>query len=76
MTGLRLPNGDPPGRGHRRPPDRIVGRFDPLCPKGDHVMNAEPLPPPEPVHGPVPAPAAAKRPAVTRAGMIWAGSGH
>jgi uncharacterized integral membrane protein len=39
--------------------------------KGDHVMNAEPLPPPEPVHGSVPAPAAAKRPAVTRAGMIW-----
>ncbi len=34
-------------------------------------MNAEPLPPPEPVGGPVPAPAAAKRPAVTRAGMIW-----
>lgn len=34
-------------------------------------MNAEPLPPPEPVHGPGPAPAVANRPAVTRSGMIW-----
>ena len=34
-------------------------------------MNAEPLPPSEPVGGPVPPPAGAKRPAVTRAGMIW-----
>ena len=34
-------------------------------------MNAEPPPAPQPAPGPAPTPAAGKRPAVTRAGMVW-----